>query len=236
MRKQLPYQRNAFFASVIAAAALCLYPSTGHLQNVTGDPASNPVNLFPASTAPASQVVSPIDTVLRIPSPPPTCASNEVLTMSRSSRSYTHADGSTQTSSIVHFSCSSSLPPPINIRVHEPTGQQDQQGNEQVDEVNWRTERDIVYDAFTGATAVVYRTYRDGQLVSSRNSFHNGTPTELMGNSADAIRAEEEGDHALQDYLDSFNADSSIDDGGNDHDSSTVTLDGDREETPPWER
>ncbi len=150
MRKPQPYQHNALFAFVIAVSALFLYPSAAHLQSVSGDPASNPVNLFPTTTTPSGQVVSPIHTVLRIPSPPPTFASNEVLTMSRSTRSYTHANGSTQTSRLVHFSCSSSLPPPINIRVNVLTEQQDQQGNQQVDEVYWRTERDIVYDAFSG--------------------------------------------------------------------------------------
>ncbi len=88
------------------------------------------------------------------------------------------------------------------------------------------------FSPFSGATAVVYKTYRDDQLVSSRNSFHNASPTELMGNSADAITAEEEGEAALYDYLNTLFQDS-----GNDGPDNT-NSDNDNSENvvPPEDR
>lgn len=90
-------------ATLALAAALAFGPA--HAAAPTGDAGAGEVDLFGPDNWPPSQLISPSNIDISIPSGPPNRGSNSFLHHCVVNRSHTRADGSTQQSRINVFEC-----------------------------------------------------------------------------------------------------------------------------------
>ena len=175
----MPGIRRAHRTLAITALATALLslslPAIGQTSSVAGDPNTGQIRIWGPDNRPASEMVSPVEMEIRIPSQPTSCPSDEVMSVRTVNRSFNHADGSTQTSSIQVFSCSAGNPRTFSTTVNAGTG----------DETRWRSERDIDYDAESEITTITYTTYRDEHVHQTRTrTYHDSTPMDILGDSS----------------------------------------------------